>query len=155
MTQEELSYPLGVCLDYRVHPGWHRPYLDGLLKGEAIAACCGGCGRTTFPPNRTCRCGARAVIWTKLSGRGTIVAMTRGRGVLPLGETVRDRIFALIAMDGADNSAFGRLDGTPEVIPADTRVSLVTASEPAGFPTQTACFAVVAPAPATESPHGY
>ena len=141
----ESSYPVRVGLDYRVHGGWYHPYLEGLVTGKAIAARCTHCDRTTFPPSRTCTCAARTVTWTELSGLGTVVAATRGPGVLPMRKTTQEFVFALVAMDGADNRTFGRFDAQADDVAVGQRVRLVRADDPVDFPTQSACFVLLPP----------
>ena len=89
--------------------GGLAPYFAGLERGAAMATRCRGCGRTWFAPRLACACGGRAMDWVELTGRGTIVALTRGRATLPGTGSVDEFAFALIRLDGADNLCFGRL----------------------------------------------
>ena len=85
------------------------PYFAGLERGVAVATRCSSCGRTWFAPRLTCTCGGRSLAWVELSGRGTVVALTRGRATLPGTEVTAEFGFALIRLEGADNLCFGRL----------------------------------------------
>jgi hypothetical protein len=91
--------------------GGLAPYFAGLERGVAMATRCRGCGRTWFAPRLSCPCGGRELDWVELTGRGTIVTLTRGRAVLPGTGNAGEFTFALIQLDGADNRCFGRLGG--------------------------------------------
>lgn len=91
--------------------GGLAPYFAGLERGVAMATRCRGCRRTWFAPRLACICGGREMDWVELSGRGTVVAMTRGSAVLPGTRSGDEFVFALIQLDGADNRCFGRLGG--------------------------------------------
>ena len=101
--------PLELRLRYAHALGDLAPYFTGLERGVAMATRCASCGRTWFAPRLTCTCGGRSLAWVELSGRGTVVALTRGRATLPGTEFTADFSFALIRHDGADNLCFGRL----------------------------------------------
>ena len=100
---------IDVRLRYAHGLGGLAPYFAGLERGVAMATRCRGCGRTWFAPRLACACGGRAMDWVELTGRGTIVALTRGRATLPGTGSVDEFAFALIRLDGADNLCFGRL----------------------------------------------
>lgn len=90
-----------LSLDYTLAPGWMSPFIDGLLDGRAVASKCSACARVSFPPQRTCVCGARESVWIKLSGKAEIVFRTTGA----------DGDFALVQFEGADTKTVARLDG--------------------------------------------
>jgi uncharacterized OB-fold protein len=114
------------------------PYFSGLERGVAVATRCTSCRRTWFAPRLTCTCGSRALDWIELSGRGRIVAVTRGRAALPGAGNAADFDFALIRLDGADNACFGRLGGTPEALHPGVAVRLVRAAGTWAHPAQCA-----------------
>jgi uncharacterized OB-fold protein len=89
-------------LTYAIEGGELTPHLEGLTAGQAIARRCLACGWKSFPPDRSCRCGSRRHEWVTLSGRCSLQAVTRAEG----------RNMALVAFEGADNSAIARLVGT-------------------------------------------
>jgi|GEM_PF-618956 len=93
-----------LVLDYSLGRGGLAPYLDALAGGVALAGFCPRCGRTTFPPERRCRCepngGSDAAPGHKeLSGHAHVVFRTDG----PSGH------FALVRFDGADNQTVCRI----------------------------------------------
>ncbi len=93
-----------VAFDYSLAEGELAGFLDGLREGKAIASHCRGCGRTSFPPARSCRCqrsdGTDDALEPKhLSGGAEILVRTDGPG----------GAFALVRFDGADNMAVCRL----------------------------------------------
>ena len=135
-----IAWPVNLALQYRVSAGWLRPYVDGLADGVAVAFRCDSCDRTTFPPRRVCPCGGQAGSWRTLSGRGTVVASTTGRGTLPLSGDPQRLAFALIRLDGAENCTFGRLDAVTSHVVMGSRVRLTRSPQPAMFPTQAARF---------------
>ncbi len=104
------SHQLSVRLDYQIHAGWLRPYLDGLTTGKTIAWRCQNCDRTTFPPRRRCACGAVEGQWVTLAGTGRVVAVTSGRAQTPFTAAARGDLCALVTVDGACNVAFGQVD---------------------------------------------
>ena len=96
-----------LTLDYELGEGALRPFLEGLSKGVAYAGQCLQCGRVTFPPEKVCSCRQAGQEhsssgWKTLSGRGTIIHSTTGRG----------GGFALVRFDGADNMAVCRIADT-------------------------------------------
>lgn len=90
-------------LTYLMEPGMLAPHIDGLRAGQAVARQCRQCGRVSFPPDRTCRCGRQDHVWSNLSGRGEVLAVTTSGGQLA----------ALVRFEGADNSALARVIGGP------------------------------------------
>lgn len=98
-----------LTLDYSLGRGGLAPYLDAIAGGVALAGVCSLCGRTTFPPERRCRCeqygDADATPGHKqLSGHAQIVFRTDG----PAGH------FALVRFEGADNQTVCRI-ANPDV----------------------------------------
>ena len=92
------------------HPlGDLAPYFRGLRAGRAIASRCPACARTWFPPRPDCPDHRRGVDWVELPGTGRVVSVTFTETALPFGTGPAPRSFALIAMEGAENQAFGRL----------------------------------------------
>ncbi len=90
-----------LSLDYTLSPGWMQPWVDGLMKGEAIARVCDACGSKSFAPQRVCKCGCCDGDWATLSGTATVVRQTDGT----------DGHFAMARFDGADNDVVVRLEG--------------------------------------------
>lgn len=103
------TVPIELRLRYAHGLGGLSPYFAGLERGAALATHCPRCSRTWFAPRLTCTCGSRVLDWVELTGRGSVVAMTRGRAMLPGTGVVDEFGFALIRLDGADNLCFGRL----------------------------------------------
>jgi uncharacterized OB-fold protein len=90
-----------MLLDYRLHAGWLTPWIEGLAKGRALGWHCQNCGRTSFPPERVCRCGARGGEWSELSGSAALISRTEGP----------DGVFGLVRLEGADTLTVARLAG--------------------------------------------
>ena len=111
-------------ITYGIEPGVLSPYIDGLRAGQAVARRCRQCGRVSFPPDRTCRCGAQDFVWSTLSGLGRLLVVT----------TIGGQQVALVQFKGADNSALARVigdqcrEGQPATIVA-------SASSPSDWPT--------------------
>jgi len=90
-----------LSLDYTLSPGWLQPWVDGLMKGEAVARVCVSCGSKSFAPQRVCDCGCGEGNWVPLSGTALVIRQTDGV----------DGHFAVVRFDGADNDVVVRLEG--------------------------------------------
>lgn len=134
------SIPLSLTLRYDHPLGEIAPYFRGLEEGRAVAARCRVCGRTWFPPRAACPEHGRSTEWVELSGRGRTVSVTITTTSLPFEGVVAQRVFALIALDGAENLAFGRLGVEPAAARAGLRVRLVRAPGSWSHPAQAAWF---------------
>lgn len=134
------TVPLTLTLRYRHPLGDLAPYFRGLETGRAVAARCPACGRTWFPPRLVCPFHGLDVEWTELAGRGRIVSVTVTETALPFGTIRERRAFALIALDGAENLAFGRVAGDPTEARAGRRVRLARAPGDWPHPAQAAWF---------------
>jgi len=89
-----------LVLDYRLAPGWLKPWVDGILEGSAVGRKCEDCDRVSFVPLRFCDCGCGAGDWVDLPGTATIVHRTEGS----------DGAFALVQFHGADTQTVVRLE---------------------------------------------
>ncbi len=135
-------------LTHRHGLGALTPYFRGLLAGRALASRCRVCDRSWFPPRAGCPEHGATVDWTELTGEGRVVALTRTTGVLPFGIgdgaaalSPTPLTFALVALDGAHNLAFARLDGSAAALAAvGDRVWLSRAAGEWPHPSQAACF---------------
>lgn len=126
-------------LDY-AHPlGALAPYFDGLERGQAIASRCDACGRTWFPPRLACPSHG-ATVWVPLDGAGRIVSATVTESQLPFGGPIGLHVFALVAMNGAENLAFGRVAAELSVVLPGLRVRLARAPGTWPHPAQAAWF---------------
>jgi len=125
MSASQLNLSVRLTLDYRHPLGGLAPFFEALKKGEALAACCGA--EVYFPPRLPAD--GQPPSWVKLSGQGTVVALTRGNaeaaGAPP--------ICALVAMDGATNMAVGRVNAPGAPLRPGSRVKIVPLADPA-FP---------------------
>lgn len=128
-------------LSYTHSLGGLDPYFQGLAQGRAVASRCPVCQRQWFPPRLRCPDDHADTGWTELSGRGIVMALTKGRSRLPLAKAGADHTFALIALDGADNLAFGRI-GNGSAIDVGQRVRLVAVPGDSPHPAQAACFVI-------------
>jgi len=135
-----VSFTIDLQLRYMHTLGALRPYFDGLKAGQARASRCPTCKRTWFPPRLSCPQDHTDIEWITLAGRGQIVSVTAGASRLPLTATRDHYIFALVALDGADNLAFGRAVGDEAALTPGRRVRLTKAPEPAPHPAQCAYF---------------
>lgn len=105
MTDQAARYfPLRIELDYAYSLGELAPYFDALKNGEALASRCPECGAVNFPPRLVCDRDGQKAKWRELPGTGVVVEVTTG-----FDSDGNDVSFALISMDGAGNSALGRL----------------------------------------------
>ena len=160
MNADDRTIPLTLTLRY-AHPlGELAPYFQGLDAGRAIATRCPTCARTWFPPRLSCPEHGAATVWTDLSGKGRIVSVSisfrsrkpgyagKGRIVsvsiadstLPFGAETARRAFLMVALDGAENLAFGRFAGAPDAARAGLKVRLARAPGTWPHPAQAAWF---------------
>ena len=144
MTESTPDAAPSVSIDLRLrytHPlGELTPYFAGLERGVAMGTRCRSCRRTWFAPRLCCTCGAGAMDWVALSGRGTVVALTRSRTTLPGSGVTGEFEVALIRMEGTDNLCFGRLGAaTPPLVRGST-VRLVRAQGDWAHPAQCAQY---------------
>jgi uncharacterized OB-fold protein len=132
---------LELRLRYAHGAGALQPYFDALVDGRALASRCPNCGRVWFPPHLHCPDDGGACGWVELEGQGQVVSATETHGRLPLADAVAEHVFVLVAMQGADNAAFGRLKPGPGgQDPVGRRVHLIGISEPPPHPAQAALF---------------
>lgn len=123
------------------HPlGELTPYFRGLQAGRAVATRCPTCGRTWFPPRLDCPEHGGGVQWVELSGRAQVVSVTVTQGVLPFGSETARRVFALVALEGAENLAFARLAGAAEFAGSGAWTWISRAVGVWPHPAQSACF---------------
>jgi uncharacterized OB-fold protein len=101
---------LTLSLRYSHAFGELAPYFHGLERGIAMATRCRSCKRAWFPPRLVCRCKAHETPeWIELAGTGSVVAVTSGPLILPMGSSAEEVAFGLVSLDGASNRAFSRL----------------------------------------------
>lgn len=131
---------LDLTLGYDHATGALGDYFDALANGRTSAAHCDHCGKTWFPPHITCPNDGGACSAVDLAGTGRVVSATRTRTRLPFTDTDRDVIFVLVAMTGADNAAFGRLEKFDGDDATGLAVRLAGADGPLGHPAQAAVF---------------
>ncbi|MEP6656176.1 MAG: hypothetical protein ABJC33_03020 [Betaproteobacteria bacterium] len=138
--QDVSAYTVAIELHLRYAHGLGAlsPYFAGLERGVALATQCPRCRRTWFAPRLTCICGSRVLDWRELTGRGTVVVLTRGPAVLPVTGVVHESGFALIRLDGADNLCFGRLGRTATQLEPGNAVRLARAPGQWAHPSQCA-----------------
>ena len=144
-NRDEPAVDIRLALDYRHGVGAYARYFDALARGVALASRDRNSGRVSFPP--------RAVDdpsqWFALSGVGEIVALTRGPSALPLARSSQDACFALIAMHGADNLCFGRIDESFGTVREGQCVRLRAPADSVAHPAQRVCFVLDRFEPAT------
>lgn len=138
---EDRTVPLTLTLRY-AHPlGELAPYFQGLNTGRAIATRCPTCARTWFPPRLSCPEHGTATVWADLSGHGRIVGVSIADSTLPFGAETARRAFLMVALDGAENLAFGRFAGDPAAARVGLKVRLARAPGTWPHPAQAAWFA--------------
>lgn len=147
MAEDEPNPPaatidLAFTYRYRHGLGALSHYFDGLERGEAHATRCASCGRTWFPPRLVCACGSDKTQWARLAGTGEVRAVTEGTMAPPLDAPRPSGCFALIAMDGADNLAIGRISETGPVV-RGSWVRLVADPHHRAHPAQAAAFVLL------------
>jgi len=131
---------LDLALGYDHGLGTFGEYFRALAQGQALASRCGTCGRTWLPPHTHCPEDGRACEAVELEGLGVVVAETRTRTRLPFTDEDANIIFVLVAMAGADNAAFGRLENFTGEDAAGQTVRLSGTDGPIGHPAQNAVF---------------
>ena len=131
---------LDLYLGYDHGPGALGDYFRALAGGRALASRCETCGRTWFPPHARCPEDGGTCKPVDLDGHGVVVAETRTRTRLPFTDEDREVTFVLVAMAGADNAAFGRLENFSGANATGERVRLTGVDGPLGHPAQGAVF---------------
>jgi uncharacterized OB-fold protein len=132
---------LELRLRYAHGTGALQPYFDALRGGRALASRCPACGRVWFPSHIHCPDDGTACGWLDLEGHGRVVSATETHARLPFAEAAAAHVFVLVAMQGADNAAFGRLTpGVPGRNLAGRRVGLVGVADAVPHPAQAALF---------------
>ena len=131
---------LQLTLGYVHGLGAFSEYFRALARGQALASRCGTCGKTWFPPHTHCPEDGKACKAIKLEGLGVVVAETRTRTKLPFTDEDADVIFVLVAMVGADNAAFGRLENFTGEDALGQPVRISGTEGPIGHPAQNAVF---------------
>ena len=138
------TVPLLMQLRHHVPLGELAPYFHGLQAGRAIASRCPVCTRTGFPPRLQCPDHPGPTGWVELPGSGRIVAVTLTDGPLPFSSASAPRAFVLVALDGAENLAFGRLAEVPDATDGTAlegrRVWISRAAGSWPHPSQAACY---------------
>ncbi len=137
------SIRLDLHLGYDHGSGALSDYFRALAEGRALAGRCGACGRTWFPPHARCPEDGGTCEAVDLDGGGLVVSETRTRTRLPFTDEDREVTFVLVAMAGADNAAFGRLENDTGANATGARVRLVAVAGPLGHPAQGAVFNLV------------
>ena len=131
---------LDLHLGYDHGPGALGSYFQALAEGRALASRCGTCERTWFPPHARCPEDGGICEPVELDGSGVVVSETRTRTRLPFTDADREVTFVLVAMAGADNAAFGRLETFSGASATGEHVRLVAVAGPHGHPAQGAVF---------------
>ncbi len=144
METEKATSELRLELQYDHGAGRFRRYFDGLLAGQAIASHCPACGKAWFPPHAVCPDDLTETGWRRISGNGTVLGVTTTRTKLPFTAAAEVYSFVLVAMDGAENAVFGRMQNEAHDVAAGTRVGLAAPVVEPGHPAQAAQFVVKA-----------
>ncbi|MEO9874295.1 MAG: OB-fold domain-containing protein [Anderseniella sp.] len=129
-------------LKYDHGTGRLKPYFDGLLAGHAIASQCPVCRKTWFPPQAQCPDDRTETGWSRISGTGAVLAVTTTHTKLPFTAAAEAYSFVLVAIEGAENAVFGRMQNAADDIAVGTLVELVAPVDEPGHPAQAAQFIV-------------
>ncbi|MGI9383641.1 MAG: Zn-ribbon domain-containing OB-fold protein [Methyloligellaceae bacterium] len=141
MSDSRLS--LTLTLDYQHGLGDLASYFETLADGRAVGTRCPDCGRVWCPPRSRCPEHLSATEPIELSGVGTVVAVTVTIVALPFAQDAKTHSFVLVALDGADNMAFGRISDDAATVEAGSRVRLTAPREAVPHPAQAAVFTTV------------
>ena len=101
---------LDLHLRYRHGFGAASPFFDALLGGEALASRCPKCDDRRFPPRQICPRDRTPTECCILSGHGTLVRFTVGSPSSLLESAGKTLVFGEVAMDGANNRVFARIE---------------------------------------------
>ena len=140
--QELREVPLTLCLRYVHGFGKLMPYFEGLAQGKAMATRSVKTGRVWFPPRLICPISRQETEWIELPGTGHIVSSTRGPSCRPFTEIKEEACFLMVAMDGADNLALGRLIDHGDPSPG-ARIRLSPPMDQWAHPAQAGCFRLI------------
>jgi uncharacterized OB-fold protein len=135
-------YDFELLLVFSHGTGALQTYFDALAEGRAMARKCPACGRVWFPPHAACPEDGADCDWLELDGGGVVVGATHTHSRLPLADADADHLFVLVAMDGADNAAFGRFSGIETGDLVGRRVRLAAVDD-ARLPAQRLVFHLV------------
>ena len=138
MSDTSPTVPLTIAFEYTHSFGALAPYFVALTEGRALGAMCAKCSKVWFPPRMVCACGG-ATEWKELSGTGTVEAITRGPGAVPLSSVAGELTFALVRFDGAGNLALVRCDA-PGAIDVGSRGRLAHAPVRGSHPASSVVF---------------
>ncbi len=134
---------LAVTLNYDHGSGYLAPFFEHLMEGRPLASRCPECGAAWFPPSPTCPTDGADTVWDEIKTQGRIVALTRTRSRLPFEDTTGDHTFVLVAMEGAANAVFGRLQDDDGEVGDDVLVELAAPAGSVAHPAQAIQFRVL------------
>jgi uncharacterized protein len=137
------SMNLDVTLSYSHGVGELAPYFDALAAGRTMARKCTSCSQVWFPPHAACPDDGSNCEWVELEGHGVIISATETRVRLPFTDDVRDVVFVLVSMAGADNTVLGRLDFDRADGAVGATVQLIRSEKPIGHPAQAVLFEIM------------
>ncbi len=102
------------------------PYFAGAARGELVVPKCDGCGRYVWYPEEACPSCGGVLVWTPVSGRGTLFTwVVVRRAFLPAFEDKVPFVSALIALE--ENPAVrivAYVDADPDALVADQPVQV-------------------------------
>jgi len=119
-----LTVDLTLSLGYHHGFGALTPFFLALQQVRALGSRCSVCGDVRFPPRRICLHDGAPTEPHPLNGIGQVVRVTTGSVPIPLSEPTQNRIFAEVAMDGANNRVLARLSGDPALLQPGAQVRL-------------------------------
>lgn len=135
-----LTVDLILTLGYRHGFGALSPFFHNLRDGRALGSRCPVCGDVRFAPRRFCMHDGAATEPHHPNGIGHIIRTTTGSVPIPLSQPAQDRIFAEVAMDGADNRVLARLLGDAAMLQPGAWVRLATPAATPPHPIQALVF---------------
>lgn len=131
---------LDLSLEYRHGLGATTPFFQALIAGKALASCCPTCGDVRFPPRAICFQDGSSTEEFELTGEGRLTGYTIGQPSALLNEGGKDRIFGEVAMDGANNRVFARIEATESLLAVGQRVHLARPNAELRHPIQAMVF---------------
>lgn len=134
---------LTISLTFRYRHGFGAlaPFFEALEEGRAVGTRCPRCSACWFPPRLTCPYDFADAVWCELPPYGAVRQVTHGPGSIPLSSISDEMMWALVQLDGCENSMLARLTDLSGGAKQGARVQLVGDSEnEAEHPIQHAVF---------------
>lgn len=105
-----------IWLQLKYRHGWGQlaTYFAGLERGQLWGTRCEACQALWVPPRRMCRCGASALAWERLTGKGTVHALTQAHS-RPPGYEGAWRTWVMVRFEGGSALSLASLQPDSQV----------------------------------------